>query len=177
MATFRKRNGKWQVQVRALGSHPTTRTFLRKQDADRWALETESQLQRGSLGTGAEDLRRTTLADLITRYIATVTVKKRGRKNEAIMLGAILGQPFTREGLKNLTANNFSRYRDERLLTVKPATINRELTALSHIYRTARLEWGLPLNNPIVGIRRAKGEVPRNRRLVWGRTGTDSGGG
>ena len=168
MATFRKRNGKWQVQVRTLGSRPATRTFLRKQDADRWALKAETQVQRGGLGTGAEDIRRVTLADLITRYIATVTVKKRSRKNEAIMLGAILGQPFTGECLTSLTAQHFSRYRDERLSMVKPATINRELATLSHIYRTAQSEWGLPLDNPIAGIRRAMGDAPRNRRLHQG---------
>jgi len=168
MATIRKRNGKWQVQVRILGGRPTTRTFHRRQDADRWALDTEAQIQRGTLGVGIEDLRRTTLVDLISRYRDAVTPRKRGRKNETIMLNALLRQPFARNSLANLTAKHFSQYRDDRLETVKPATINRELTALSHIYTTARSEWGLPMENPIKGIARAKGEFARNRRLREG---------
>ena len=37
MATIRKRNNKWQVQVRHLGHNQISKTFLRKQEAEQWA--------------------------------------------------------------------------------------------------------------------------------------------
>jgi hypothetical protein len=42
MAAFRKRNGKWQVQIRVTGARPISRTFIKKEDAHRWARDTVS---------------------------------------------------------------------------------------------------------------------------------------
>ena len=39
MASFRKRNGLWQVQVRSIHAGATSKSFHRKSDAERWAKE------------------------------------------------------------------------------------------------------------------------------------------
>ena len=41
MATIRKRQGKWQVQVRHIGHKQISKTFNRKQEAEQWARELE----------------------------------------------------------------------------------------------------------------------------------------
>ncbi len=40
------------MQIRLLGVKPISRTFHRKDDAQRWALETEGSIQRGEFKGG-----------------------------------------------------------------------------------------------------------------------------
>ena len=39
MASFRKRNGLWQAQVRSIHAGATSKSFHRKSDAERWATQ------------------------------------------------------------------------------------------------------------------------------------------
>ena len=48
MATFRNRNGKWQVRVQIKGHAALSKTFINKADAERWAKQIEVELQKGS---------------------------------------------------------------------------------------------------------------------------------
>ncbi len=90
MATFRKRNGKWQVQVRIQGARPASNTFYHKQDAENWARQTEIEIQRGTYRADVARLENLNLSDLIKRYRDTVTPLKRGKTNETIRLNALL---------------------------------------------------------------------------------------
>ena len=168
LACIRRWRGKWNVQIRLLGIRPISRTFNRKDDAQRWALETEGNIQRGEFKGGLDDRRRTTLKQLLERYRDNVTPLKRGRHNETYMIEALLRQDFVNESLASLTAKTFSAYRDERLKSVKGTTVNHELTLLSHVYVIANTEWGLAVDNPLVDVRRAKNSEPRQRRLEKG---------
>ena len=49
MATIRKRNGKYEVQVRRLGQPHVSRTFHDRETARRWARETEVAADRHDL--------------------------------------------------------------------------------------------------------------------------------
>ena len=168
LACIRRWRGKWNVQIRLLGIRPISRTFNRKDDAQRWALETEGTIQRGEFKGGLDERRRTTLKQLLERYRDIVTVHKRGRYNETYMIEAMLRQSFVNESLASLTAKTFSAYRDERLKNVKGTTVNHELTLLSHVYVIANTEWGVEVDNPLVDVRRAKNSEPRQRRLEGG---------
>jgi hypothetical protein len=48
MATFRNRHGKWQARVRRSGQQPISKSFQTKQDAERWARQVETDIDRGS---------------------------------------------------------------------------------------------------------------------------------
>lgn len=168
MACIRRWRGKWNVQIRLLGVKPISRTFHRKDDAQRWALETEGSIQRGEFKGGLEERRRTTLKQLLERYRNNVTPLKRGHHNETYMIEALLRQSFVNESLASLTAKTFSAYRDERLKQVKGTTVNHELTLLSHVYVIANTDWGIEVDNPLVSVRRAKNSEPRQRRLEEG---------
>ena len=47
MAGYRKRNGKWEVRIRRNNSKNLSKTFINKEDAQRWAREQESKLDKG----------------------------------------------------------------------------------------------------------------------------------
>ena len=166
MSTIRKRNQKWQVQIRRIGSAPVTRMFTRKSDAQQWSRMMEIRADRLDLACDPRELSRITVADLLTRYRDEVVEKKRGRDVERCIVNAMMRAPFARATLAESLPKLISKYRDERLATVAPGTINRELGLLSHAFDIARTEWGIPLaSNPVAGIRRPSVGPRRERRL------------
>jgi hypothetical protein len=142
LATIRKRGKRWQVQVRRKGEAPTSRSFVRKEDAAAWARTIEIAIDRGTYVDRA-CLADLTLGDLLTRYCDTVSVRKRSHTNEAIILNAMIGRQFTRCTRDRLGSDVFSSYRAVRLRDVKPVTINGELGILQHVLDIARDEWAL----------------------------------
>lgn len=65
---------------------------------------------------------------------------------------------------------DIAEYRDERLESVSPATVRRELVILSHLFTVVSKEWGMSgLGNPVQSIRLPSGRgVSRDRRLTPG---------
>ena len=48
MATLRKRGKRWQAIIRKAGHPPTVKSFGNKEQAERWAMLTESDMDRQS---------------------------------------------------------------------------------------------------------------------------------
>lgn len=175
MATVRKRNGKWQAQVRRSGHPSRARSFTTKPEAQRWIRDVEAELDAAETRpvtgaqAGAKLLASTTIADLLTRYRDTVTPRKRGHIPEINRLNAFLGQPWASLPLSDTTPQVFSRYRDDRAGHVSPGTIIRELGLLRSVFETARDEWDVPLPaNPVAKVRKPTAPEGRTRRLVDG---------
>ena len=78
MATIRKRNNKWQVQVRHLGHNQISKTFLRKQEAEQWARELEVSFDQGNLAS--RSFEYPVFSEIIERYTKEVSARKRGHK-------------------------------------------------------------------------------------------------
>ena len=55
MATIIKRKGKWQVKIRRTNFKQLSKTFITKDNAIKWARETESKVEKGLF----EDLSQT----------------------------------------------------------------------------------------------------------------------
>ena len=71
MATIRKRNGRYQVQIRK-GSHPLiTRTFTRLADAKKWVGTTEYEIEHG-LYEASPAPGFASIADLIDHYLLLI---------------------------------------------------------------------------------------------------------
>ncbi len=166
MASITKRNGKYFVQVRRHG-HSQSRTFTQRRDAENWAKQLELDLERRDLPADPrKTLKGMTLAELIERYRDTVSVKKKAAKNEATCLNAFLRHEIAKKLVSQVTTKDFADYRDERLKTVKPTTLKRELTILQSVYNVAEKEWGLPLKlNPVEELGFSATLVKRDRIL------------
>lgn len=123
MATLRKRNGKWQVQVRRNRQPPVSRTFTLKAEAQAWARQIELHGERADLPTQVAALSGITLSAIIIRYRNEVTPKKRSGKNEAIFLNAFLRNKLAQVQLNRLTPERFAAYRHGRLASVKPRSV------------------------------------------------------
>lgn len=166
MASFRKRNGKWQVQIRRSQGEPVSRSFVLKSDAEIWARQIEAEIDRSVLPVGVA-LSKFRLADLLNRYLQEITPNKRAFKNEAYVINGFLRSPLASLGLTHVTPQAISEYRDLRLSQVQPASVRRELDVLGHVLETAKSNWLLPLPaNPVRVIRKPAPPEARKRRLT-----------
>jgi len=162
MASIRRRGNKWQVQFRRKGTSPVTRSFISRKDAESWSRQMEVQADRRELPADPKQLERHVLADLVLRYIETVTPRKRGCEIEGIVLRAFLRHPICARRLSELSPTDFACYRDERLRNIKPRSLQRQLSPIHNMFEIARKEWGLPLRvNPLDAIAL---DYPSNRR-------------
>ncbi|MFM7011065.1 MAG: tyrosine-type recombinase/integrase [Betaproteobacteria bacterium] len=165
MASISYRNNRWQVRVRRKG-HPTeTRSFGTRQDAERWARGLEADMDRGAYVPLGE-AQRTTLGDLIERYLVEVTPSLKGAKEDTIRLRALMRNPLCSYALIALTPTSVAKYRDERLQKVSSGTVIRELAFISAIINHARREWSINIENPVSRVRKPSAPVGRDRVLT-----------
>ncbi len=167
MATFRKRRGKWQVQVRREGQPALSRTFTLRKDALTWARDIEAKQERGFTAVDNRALRSSTVDNLLERYVRTITITKRGRAPEAARISRMRRSAVARLSLAAATPDKFAEYRDQRLTEVAPATVRKEMALFHHAFRIAQHEWNLPLTaNPLAELKAPPQGLPRNRRLT-----------
>jgi len=169
MASYRKRNNRWHVQVRRTGHPSQTKSFISKTDAQQWGRQVEGEMDKAVFSIDTRILEQMTVADLIKRYRDTVTINKRGVATENHRLEVFLRCEWADKLLNQITTQTFASYRDARLKEVRPATVVRELGILRSIFETARNEWDVPIpENPLARVRKPKQPDARNRRLQDG---------
>ena len=167
MATIRKRGPyQWQVSIRRKGYPVQHRTFEIKADAEAWARSVENKMDRGLFISRAA-AESTTLADCLKRYLKEVTPQKKGARQEAMKARIILRHQIASLYMANVRGSDMAGYRDDRLAEGKaPSTVQKELALLSHMFNTARREWGMEsITNPVQLISKPKINNQRDRRL------------
>ncbi|PTD21627.1 hypothetical protein CV103_10185 [Sphingomonas fennica] len=166
MATITKRKSGWSVQIRRKGYQPEYCTLPTKAAAEKWARERESEIDRGDAPVDRKTLLATTLGDLMRRYMDEITPTKKSAHSEQLRMTKMLSAPMCELSLLELSSAPISAYRDQRLLTVKPATIARELSLIHNVIDVARRDWGYHLpTNSIALVRKPRIQNARDRRL------------
>ena len=138
MATIRKRDGKFQAQVRRGGVFKSA-TFFKKSDAEVWARQVETAMCTGRVKPFVYSPR--CLGEIIERYLDEVTPTKRGRKVEELVLRAMLREPFIKIPLSVLGPRHFAQYKKDRLKRVSPSTFRRQYGLLLAVLRLSEQEW------------------------------------
>jgi hypothetical protein len=72
MASIQKRKDVWQVRVRVTGLPTLVRSFNSRKSAQVWANEKDNEQLRG-VYRDESDAQKTTLSQLIDRYLVDVT--------------------------------------------------------------------------------------------------------
>ena len=167
MASIRKKNGRWQAQVRSRVHGSISKTFHKKADAEYWAKEQEALMQSGQWQKPG--LHNLTIGDMIEEYARRVTPQKRGKDTELRRLKRLLVEkPLMSVLLKEAHPPIFASFRDRRLGDGVRAC-QYDLVLLRHAWNMARIEWGWPIgDNPLTLIRMPKNNPPRERRLKPG---------
>lgn len=165
MASIRKHRDKWQARIKR-GAIVTEKSFLNKRDAERWARQIEAEIERGDYHPPKPNRPgkvEATLHDLLDRYDLEVAPKHRSEASHFNI--RVLKRTMEDIGLPKFNAQAVAHWRDERLKSVKPPTVARQLNTLSAILNHARKEWCYAIINPIPDIKRPAQSQPRTRRL------------
>ena len=166
MATIDKRGDfQWRVQVRRHGYPAQSKTFETREAAEKWARAIERELDIG-LYINRGPAEKNTLGDILKRYLNEVVPTHKGAKIEKIRINAILKAKVCQLAMIALTPASLAEWRDERLKVVAPATARRDLDIISAAINTARKDWGIHMDNPILSMRRPKPSKARDRRLI-----------
>ncbi|QNT77597.1 tyrosine-type recombinase/integrase [Entomobacter blattae] len=143
-------------------------TFDTLQEAKEWALYAESSILAGEkLAQEVKPVSKSeTLANLCARYAVEVSPQKRGQRWETLRLNAYKKYIAFNKPIQELQPLDLALWRDERLKSVSPATVNRDLNLISAVITHSMKEWRVPvLVNPVSLIRRPKDPPARKRRI------------
>lgn len=160
MATFRKKNNKWEAAIFMKGVR-RSKTFHTKTQAAHWAAETEKEIISGKTGNHTDK----TFADLIKKYANEVSPTKKGEKWEVTRLNAILRQDISKLMLSHISRQDIAVWRDLRLEKVSPSSVKREMNLISHVFNVGINDWGWMTENPVKGVRRPR-ESPSRDRII-----------
>ncbi|MYZ48352.1 integrase [Propylenella binzhouense] len=167
MASFRKRSGKWQAQIRRQGAAPVSKSFSTKRDAEAWARLVEAGLERGDDRPARNQAAAPTLGALLDRYLRDVSPEKRSFPVERYRIGLIRRHALARHPVTRITSELVASFRDERLETVSGETVRQDLVLIRQVIETARREWGVPLAaNPVDPVRKPQPAKARTRRFT-----------
>lgn len=136
MALYR-RGRNWYADYYADGARMQESTgTANRREAERFLALRLSEVQRGVFIRPIE----TTLVELGDRYIKHAELHKRSWKRDVQMLGN-LKRFFGPVKLRDITATRVEEYQRERVKAVSPATSNREMALLKHMFNLAE-QWG-----------------------------------
>lgn len=165
--TKRKRNGgraSYQAEVRITGFPPVRRTFDTAKQAKAWAAKTEQRQREGKL-EATESAALHSAVEMIERYRTdhlphkSDSAKYIRHQTQQLAWWEARLQGYT---LDKLTASVMVAARDDLRKTRKPATVNRYIAAISHVFTIARKQWQWLPESPLpddIWLREPAGRV------------------
>ncbi len=152
----------YRVKIRLKGHPAQTASFARLTDAKKWAQSTEAAIREGRHFAGSA-ARRTTLADVIDRYIREKLPSLNGQADRLrylnfwrAKLGAYALSEVTpariNEGMRELAEQPSER--TQRMRT--PATLGQYRQQLNAVITACVREWGLLEVNPMTRVPKPK---------------------
>lgn len=167
MATITKtQSDTFKVLIRKNGFPQQIKTFKTKADAQKWARLIESEIDRGVFIDRTE-ADKTTIGELIDRYIQEVTPLKKSAKNDRQRM-LFLKKHFGHYKASQLQSKHIAIYRNKRLAEGKQgSTVIKEIGSMSHLLDISIKDWGIPLvSNVATLVRKPKQAKGRDRRLI-----------
>ena len=167
MATIRQLDsGYWQSIVRKKGYPQKSKTFATHKEADSWAKDVESQMNRGTYNdlSEAESL---TIRQGLQKYLEDITPTKKGAYQETNRIKRLLNNSsLCDKTFATLKSFDIAKYRDDMAKQgLSASTINKQLSIFSHLFDVALKDWGVSCVNPVKMISKPKVENSRDRRL------------
>jgi integrase len=156
MASIYKRNGKWRVEIRKIGSKGIHKSFIVKDEAIRFARETEVKIEQGLY----QDLtlaKTTKLKDVLAQYRDRVSVNKKGYDQERYKINKIIRSDIADKTLSQLTPIVLFEYIEQQKKLYTASTVNKSITIVNLALNFAERFLGISLNkNPLKFIKRLK---------------------
>ena len=164
MAHIRRHRNKWQSIVRISGHPIIAKSFTSKTDARHWAASVELKVKRDDVGLSK--ISFPSFKDIALRYMGEVSSTKKSFIKERYIINALMNESWAEYPIHKINPCVIGKYRDKHIKRISGSSVNRSLDAISTIFTTCKKEWGYPVSNPVISIRRPKKAEPRNRRFT-----------
>ena len=173
MATIRRRRRKWQVIIRRKNTKTISKVFTLKDDAEKFAKETEVKLEQG-LYQNVSSSNAVTLKDVLEQYRDKVSIKNKGHYIDRYKIDKLCRLPIASLTLAQLTPLKLTDYMDDCKAKYNGSTCNRYLSYINQSLKYAENILGIYLpNNPSKLVARAsvptfKGQVitPEEEKIL-----------
>ena len=165
MAYFRKRNGKWKVEIKHRNFPRLSKTFLDKANARKWARDVENRMDR-NIYEDFSNAESTTLKDLIIKYRDEIVPTHKAARSTTSKLNLLLRYKVVYLGLLQLRSHHFYKFKKEISMGRAPKTVNIYIQLLKQIWATAKKEWSinLPAQSPLALVSLYK--VQNQRKII-----------
>lgn len=170
MASIKKRGKyQWHVRIRKKGYQTQCKTFWTKADAESWASEVESEMNRGVFISRVE-AEQTSLTEAIDRYILEYLPRLAHPDKEISRIKAIQRRDIASRSLASIRGKDIAEFiQDREAGRVSANTIRLDLACLSRLFEVAHKDWGMEsLANPVKHVSKPKLPSGRSRRLEDG---------
>jgi integrase len=164
MAYIRKKRGRYSVSICKKGYPEQYATFDTEVEAENWAKVVESEMVR-AVFLDRSEAEATTLYSALERYESEVSKLKDGYAQERYRISMWKDDPLSKRTLANLRGVDFAKWRDKRLESVAPSTVQKDIAVISNLFTVAIKDWGITVQNPISSIRVPTEDNSRDRRL------------
>lgn len=155
-----KHGDSWRVRI-ARGGFNINETFGDLQDAIEFRQKTVADI-RGKAYVSRSVEEKTTLHHVLERYLSEVTPNKGGSRAEANRIKAWQREKWAMLPITSITSSHITAWRDAKVKAGKaPTTISNSMNILSAVFKLARAEWSIKVDNPITGIARPQKSKPR----------------
>jgi len=163
MATIRKKGEfQWHVQVRRK-KVTATKTFTHKADAEAWAREIESEIDRG-VYLSRKESAETLFEEVCLKYENEVVPKFKGAATDRSRIKTLIEHLGNRP-VADITSSVLSSFRDKRLKTHSNQSVIHELTLVNRILKSCIMDWGIAIPGGIPIVRKPSSPVGRSRRV------------
>lgn len=157
MSIRKQPNGKYLVELYLGNQKRIRKTFTTKSEATRFEQHTLNEKAQKPWLPAVDDKRR--LNELIELWFSLhgqALNDGKKRKNKLLAMSLLMGNPIA----KNITASDFSKYRQLRIQTVSIKTANNDQTYLNALLNELKRlgEWNY--ENPLLGLRALKYKQP-----------------
>ena len=164
MASFRKRNGKWQARIQRKHSPSISQSFYELDTAKKWVRKIEREIDLGLISLKPS---KTSFSNLLIRYQKEILPLKKNTQADFFRVNVILKHPLSKLCIEDIKSYDVASFRDNLIVKGKAAnTVRLYLAIISHLFTVAKTEWGFELiDNPALKIRRPKLPPSSDRRL------------
>ena len=162
MATIRQqKNGRWQAIIRKKGHALISKTFIKEDDAQKWARGAEVDIER-HVFVDTKEANITTLADALDRY-DEIAQKNKGYAMEKVRIRVWKDSKLAKRSIITLRSKDFDEYRDQRRADgISDATIRNDLAVIAAVFK--HFDYGIP-NPTLKTVKTLTVAEKRNRRL------------
>ncbi len=156
----------WEARIRRKGWPVPCRTFETKNDAEQWARQIESEMDKNAFISRTES-ESTTMFEALERYFEEFIPGYAHPRQEISRLRILQKQPIAERFLSTIRGKDVADFiRDRQNEGVGANTIRLELGILSRMFEVAATDRGVEaLANPVRRAKKPKLPGGRTRRL------------